>query len=249
MHKVFLIIALVTCSIFGFMFYQYHEQKKEVGQFEFYQTVLSEKSFEIYEQAKDWSKPISIDTKDHRLDPDFQVMADFMLNMLVQNAELRNAYLRELKDVHWDKFLDIHRLEKDKQRGYIETQTMFEQVEMMMDLYQQNLDEHKKEMQDQIKSLPIKARFRRYLTEALIKKNSIDEDQALFELEKLRFDKAKQLFSILKQDKWIKKNNTFMFYDQTTVSQFNRLYREIAALDKRMKQITKYNKQELEKAL
>lgn len=249
MRKIVLIIAVVTLTIFGFMFYQYHEQKKEVGQFEIYQEVLNDKSAKIYEQATDWSKPISIDTHDARLEPEFQTMADFMLKMMLQNAELRNTYLRELKEVGWDQFLNIQRLDKDRQQNYLDTETMLEQVQMTMDLYQQNLDEHKKEIKGQIHDLPIKARFRRYLNEALVKNNVIDDNQALFELEKARFNRAKQLFELLKNNTWISKNNMFMFHDQKVVTAFNHLYKEIAIQDKQMNQISKSNRKALEQAL
>ncbi|OTG85719.1 hypothetical protein B9T31_11225 [Acinetobacter sp. ANC 4558] len=247
MRKIVIVIAMITFAIFGLMMYQYREQAREVTQFEIYQNVLDEKSDTLYEQAKDWTKPIAIDTRDVRLKPDFQIMADFMLNMMVQNAELRNSYLRELKDAQWDKFLDIDRLEKDQQYAYIETETMLARVGEMINLYQQNLDEHQHEIQKEISVLPIKTRFRRYLTEVLVQRNDQGQDHLLFQLEKQRYAKAQQLFKILKSQKWKNKNNTFMFEDQRVVNEFNQGYAEIVALDKQMRQVSQLTQKELEK--
>jgi hypothetical protein len=249
MRKIIIIIAVITLGIFGLLLYQYHEQKHEFAQFDVYQTVLNEKSAEIYEQAKDWTQPISIKTEDDRLDADFQIMADFMLKMMVQNAELRNSYLRELKAANWDKFLDIQRLEEDKKYDYVETETMFKQVGMLIQLYQQNLDQHKIELKQQIKDLKIKARFRRYLTEALIKNDDADPDRALFELEKQSYAKAQELFKKLKSEEWQNKNNTFLFENEKTVEEFNHLYTEMLALDQQMKSVSKSTKKELEQVL
>jgi hypothetical protein len=249
MRRVVIIIAIITCAIFGLMFYQYHVQKQEVEQFDIYQSVLNDKTTALYEQAKDWSKPIVIDTQDSRLAPDFQVMADFMLHIMVKNAELRNSYLRNLKDAQWDKFLDVQRLEQDKKNNYVETEQMLNQVDEMINVYQKSLDEHQQEIQKEIKALPIKARFRRYLTEALVKNAELDGDQKLFNLEKQSYAKAQQAFTILKSQKWEVKNNTFLFENQNVVNEFNQLFQDMLALDKQMKQISQSTKKELEKTL
>jgi len=110
MPRVFLILALVTCSVFGWMFYQYSVQHNELSQLKNYQTVLYEKAELIYEQAQDWSKPIDVNVTDQRLEGDYKIMAEFVLDDMIQNAEERNQYLRELKAIHWDKFLNIERL-------------------------------------------------------------------------------------------------------------------------------------------
>ena len=249
MRKIVIIIAIITLTIFGLMFYQYHVQKKEISQFETYQMVLDEKTTDIYEQAKDWTKPISIKTQDPRLKPDFQVMADFMLNIMIQNAELRNSYLRALKDVQWDQFLNVQRLEKDKKSNYIETETMLKQVGMMINVYQKKLDQQETDIQKQIKTLPMKARFRRYLTEAFVNNNNVENDHTLFELEKKSYAKAQQIFAILKSEKWEEKNNTVLFKNEKTVNEFNQLYKEMLVLDQQMKQVSRSTKRELDRSL
>ena len=104
MPRIFLILGLATTVVFGGLFYQYYEQQKEATQLEQYQKVLYEKTDLIYAQAKDWNKPINVDVTDARLQGDYKVMASFVLSQMIQSAEARNAYLRELKEIDWDEF-------------------------------------------------------------------------------------------------------------------------------------------------
>ena len=67
MPKIFLILALATCTVFGWMFYQYSVQQDELSQIKDYQTVLYEKAELIYQQAQDWSKPIDVNVSDNHL--------------------------------------------------------------------------------------------------------------------------------------------------------------------------------------
>ena len=94
MRRIVLIIGCVTGIIFGWMFYQYNSQQKQVAQLHAYQNVIHEKAKQIFVQAQDWSKPIQINVQDSRLTGDYQVMASFVLSHMVQSAEARNSYLR-----------------------------------------------------------------------------------------------------------------------------------------------------------
>lgn len=89
---------------------------KELTQLHEYQNVLYDKAEQIYVQAQDWSTPIQVDPSDPRLSGDYALMAEFVISHLVQSAEARNSYLRELKALQWDQFLDIKRLNEDKNR-------------------------------------------------------------------------------------------------------------------------------------
>ncbi len=91
-------------------FINIRSSKRRLSQLQSHQTVLYEKAELIYQQAQDWSKPIEINVSDNRLQGDYKVMADFVLSEMIQNAEARNQYLRELKAIHWDQFLNIDRL-------------------------------------------------------------------------------------------------------------------------------------------
>lgn len=114
MRRVVVLISSVTIIIFAALFYKYQQQQDEVAQLHVYQTVLYEKTEQLYAQAQDWQTPIEMTTQDQRLDGDYRVMADFILSYLKDNAEARNLYLRELQSMGWDDFLDVKRLSADK---------------------------------------------------------------------------------------------------------------------------------------
>lgn len=249
MHKIVLLIAAVTLSIFGFMFYQYQQQKKELLQFELYQQVFDQKSAQIYQQATDWSKPIVIDTHDSRLSAEYQTMLDFVLKIMQQKIELRNQYLRELKQADWDQFLNIQRLEQDKQQNYVQTEKMLQQVDAAMQQYQQNVQQQQASIKNKIKALAIKARFRRYLTEVLVDHQAVNQNQTLFELEKLRFQEAQQLFQLLKQHDWVNQKQMFRFSDEKIVAQFNTLYQHIVELDQQMHQVSTQHQKSVRSSL
>ena len=135
MPRIFLILGLATCAVFGWMFYQYSVQQNDLSQLKTYQTVLYEKAELIYEQAQDWSEPIDINVSDPRLQGDYKVMADFVLSQMIQNAEARNEYLRALKAIHWDEFLNIDRLDQDRKQKYVETEQMLKQAHLLTSQY------------------------------------------------------------------------------------------------------------------
>src|SRR5574344_582017 len=92
MRRVVVLISSVTIIIFAALFYKYQQQQDEVAQLHVYQTVLYEKTEQLYAQAQDWQTPIEMTTQDQRLDGDYRVMADFILSYLKDNAEARNLY-------------------------------------------------------------------------------------------------------------------------------------------------------------
>ena len=61
--------------------------------------------------------------------------------------------------------------------------------------------------------------------------------------------KADALFEILKNNKWQKKNKTFMFYEDKPLKQFNALYQEVLQLNAEMEKIKKQNRKAVEQRL
>ena len=61
--------------------------------------------------------------------------------------------------------------------------------------------------------------------------------------------KADALFEILKNNKWQKKNKTFMFYEDQPLKQFNTLYQEVLQLNAEMEKIKKQNRKAVEQKL
>jgi hypothetical protein len=246
MPRIFLILGLATAAVFGGLFYQYHVQQQESKQLDQYQKVLYEKTDLIYAQAKDWNTPIDVDVTDSRLQGDYEVMANFVLSQMIQSAEARNAYLRELKAIHWDEFLNIERLSKDKKQNYQETDMMLQQAHALATEYQVKIEQAQQNALEQAKQLPIQSRYRQQLAENLRESAKQNEALALFEIEKQVLEKADQIFLVLKNNRWENKNNTFMFYDDKALKQFNTLYQEVVKLNTQMQQIQQQNRKALQ---
>lgn len=244
-----LVIAAATLSIFGYMIYQYKVQQNELAQLEVYQSVIQDEGQLIFEAAQTWQKPISVDLNTSNLDDDYKIMADFVLNFMVQSAEARNTYLRELKALNWDKFLDVNRLDKDKKNKYEETEIMFIAVKEVMTRYQESMVHRDELALNEAKHLKVNQRFRRYLTESFKEVVKQNNGQELFELEQQSFAKAQALFAILKESKWQAKNNMFLFQGDDHVKQFNKIYKEMLELDKQMKKVSQKNQKAIEASL
>ncbi|WP_252362266.1 hypothetical protein [Acinetobacter cumulans] len=114
MSRIPLILSFATVLIFGGLFYQYYAQKQDEQNLQAYQAVLLDKTEQILTAARQVDTPIQVDTSDARLSGDYQIMASFVLNQMIETAEARNRYIRELKALNWDHFLDIDRLSRDK---------------------------------------------------------------------------------------------------------------------------------------
>ncbi len=249
MPRIFIILACATVLVFGWMFYQYSAQQKEAAQFDAYQVVLLEKTEQIFKQAQNWEKPIEIDLSDARLKGDYKVMSDFILGQMLQRAEARNQYIRDLKALNWDKFLDIDRLVKDKKNNYQETEQMLQQVHAVVDAYEQKTTQQEENALEQAKHLPVKNIFRQQMTQSLRDSRDSDESHALFDLEKQSLAKAYEIFKVIKVHKWEKKNKLFMFYEDEPLKQFNQLYSEMLQLNTQMDQIRQKNRTELKQKL
>ena len=61
--------------------------------------------------------------------------------------------------------------------------------------------------------------------------------------------KADALFEILKNNKWQKNEQTFMFYEDQPLKQFNALYAEIVQLNAEIEKIKKQNRKAIEQRL
>ena len=246
MKRVILVLAAVTLSIFGYLIYQYKVQQTALAQLEVYQSVIQDKGQLIFEAAQKWQKPISVDLNTPELEGDYKIMADFVLNFMVQSAEARNTYLRELKALNWHKFLDVNRLEQDKKNKYEETEIMFIAVKEVITRYQESMVRRDELALKEAKNLKVNQRFRRYLTESFKEVVKQNNGQELFELEQQSFAKAQALFAILKESKWQAKNNMFMFQGDDHVKQFNQIYKEMLELDKQMKKVSQKNQKAIE---
>lgn len=249
MPRIFVVLASATVLVFGWMFYQYSVQQKEAVQLSTYETVLREKTEQIFQQAQHWEEPIQLNVTDARLTGDYKIMSDFILSQMLQRAEARNQYIRYLKALNWDKFLDIDRLLQDKKNQYQETEQMLQQVHAVVDAYEQKTTQQEENGLAQAKQLAVKQVFRQQIAQSLRDSRDSDESHALFELEKQSLAKADELFAVLKANKWEKKNKLFMFYEDAPLKQFNQLYTEMLALNAQMDEIRQKNRSELKQKL
>ena len=128
MRRFLLFAAVIVICISSFFFYQYHVQQKAANTEQMFEVVMAEKMRELYDQAQDWSKPVQMNVHDDRLSGDYKLMSEFLLNYWMQNVEARNHYLRQLKAANWDTFLDVERLDQDRQQAYKETEQMLREV-------------------------------------------------------------------------------------------------------------------------
>lgn len=249
MPRVFIILAGATVAVFAWLFYQYTVQQQHKAELIEYESVLNEKTAEIFEQAQDWSSPIQLDIEQDRLDGDYAVMAEYVLGQMRDRAEARNQYLRDLKALNWERFLDIDRLAKDQGQGYQETEAMLKQVHQIVQDYEQAIKAREANQIVQVKQLDIKQRYRQQLAQSLKRTEQENDAYAIFAIEKQSLAKADQIFALLKKYKWEKRNRMFMFYDEAAVAPFIQLYKEIEVLNQQMQQIAAKNQKITENAL
>ena len=248
MRRVVIIVSTVTVLIFAALFYQYRQQQQDVAQLHQYQTVLYEKTEQLYEEAQDWQNAIQLTTQDSRLQGDYRVMADFLLSYLKDNAEARNVYLRELKSIAWDQFLDIKRLDQDKKQNYSQTQNMLINARSLAVQYQSQNEQRHAQALAEAEHLNIQTRLKQTLVESL--KSQQDQDMyAVFELEQQILVKAEALFDILKAHQWQAKDGQFFFYQDQPLKDFNRLYQEVIELNGKIEKIKQGHKAALEAKL
>ncbi|MCO8045743.1 hypothetical protein NI467_10345 [Acinetobacter bohemicus] len=249
MPRVFMILAGATLAIFIGLFYQYSVQQKNQAELAEYEMVLEEKTQQIAEQAQNWSTPIQLEIEDERLDGDYAIMAEFVLGQLRDSAEERNQYLRELKAANWQNFLNIDRLAQDQTQGYTDTEAMLKQVHQIVNDYQQKIQQRDAELIDKAQQLDIKNRYRQQLTQNLKDSQQNSNAHVIFEIEKQSLAKADALFALLKQHKWQKKNQIFMFYEDKAVKEFNALYKDMLDLNRQMQQVASANQKAVENKL
>ena len=153
MRRFLLFAAVIVICISSFFFYQYHVQQKAANTEQMFEVVMAEKMRELYDQAQDWSKPVQMNVHDDRLSGDYKLMSEFLLNYWMQNVEARNHYLRQLKAANWDTFLDVERLDQDRQQAYKDTEQMLREVRKISTEYERKRQQIQTDSLEQAKSL------------------------------------------------------------------------------------------------
>lgn len=247
MRRVLIAIAsLVVITSIIFFTYQHIKQQQAKDSSQMFDVVMTEKMNQLYDQAQDWSKPIQLDIHDKRLAGHYKQISEFLLSYWIQNINARNEYLRELKAAKWDTFLNVDRLDLDKKQKYVETEKMLADVRMASDKYQTQYEKIHKTFLAKVQELSVDAEMRQLLEMKLGSQQKADQDHAIFMIELKILDKAEEMFKLLKNYPWQKKDQMILFHENAQVKKFNQLYQDVLKLNSKVEKIKKRNVAALE---
>ncbi|SEO78902.1 hypothetical protein [Acinetobacter sp. yr461] len=247
MRRVLIAIAsLVVITSIIFFTYQHIKQQQAKDSSQMFDVVMTEKMNQLYDQAQDWSKPIQLDIHDKRLAGHYKQISEFLLSYWIQNINARNEYLRELKAAKWDTFLNVDRLDLDKKQKYVETEKMLADVRTASDKYQTQYEKIHKTFLAKVQELSVDAEMRQLLEMKLGSQQKADQDHAIFMIELQILDKAAEMFKLLKNYPWQKKDQMILFHENAQVKKFNQLYQDVLKLNAKVEKIKKRNVAALE---
>ncbi|OTG80733.1 hypothetical protein [Acinetobacter sp. ANC 4648] len=241
MRRILIVVGIILLVIAAFLYIEHSSVKRNEANRQMFDVVMSEKMNELYSQAQDWSKPVQLNVHDDRLNGDYKILSEFLLNYWMSNVETRNQYLRELKAAKWDQFLDVNRLDADRKNGYKETENMLKVAHKVTEQYQKQNLQNKKEALAKAKSLPIDRDIRDPLQAKLEQNLKVDQENSLILLELQILTKADAMFEMLKSYKWQKQGDKILFAQDAQVKQFNALYQDILRLNLEIEQKKKQN--------
>ncbi|WP_202742504.1 hypothetical protein [Acinetobacter calcoaceticus] len=247
MRRVLIAIAsLVVITSIIFFTYQHIKQQQAKDSSQMFDVVMTEKMNQLYDQAQDWSKPVQLDIHDKRLAGHYKQISEFLLSYWIQNINARNEYLRELKAAKWDTFLNVDRLDIDKKQKYVETEKMLTDVRTASDKYQTQYEKIHKTFLTKVQELSVDAEMRQLLEMKLGTQQKADKDHAIFMIELQILDKAEEMFKLLKNYEWQKKDQMILFHENAQVKKFNQLYQDVLKLNAKVEKIKKRNVAALE---
>lgn len=247
MRRVLIAIAsLIVITSIVFFTYQHIKQQQAKDSSQMFDVVMTEKMNQLYEQAQDWSKPVELNIHDKRLAGHYKQISEFLLSYWIQNINARNEYLRELKAAKWDTFLNVDRLDLDKKQKFVETEKMLADVRMASDKYQTEYEKIHKTFLAKVQELSVDAEMRQLLEMKLGTQQKADQDHAIFMIELQILDKAEEMFKLLKNYEWQKKDQMILFHENAQVKKFNGLYQDVLKLNAKIEKIKKKNVAALE---
>ena len=249
MRRFLFLLGLVVICIGSFLLYQHQLQQRAADSKQMFEVVMAEKMRELYDQAQDWSKPIQLNVHDDRLSGDYKLMSEFLLSYCMQNVEARNVYLRQLKAANWDTFLDVERLDQDRQKGYRETEKMLHDVRKISTEYGINRQKIQADSLEQAKNLAIHNEMRKSLQEKLQNNLKTDKEHDIFPIEQQVIEKAQAMFDMLKTYPWQREDNKILFKETAQVKKFNALYQDVLSLNQKMDKIKQNNVEVLDQEL
>lgn len=249
MRRIWIVVGIIIIAIAAWFYVEHESAQRNAANRQMFDVVMSEKMEQLYNQAQDWSKPVQLNVHDDRLKGDYKILSEFLLNYWMSNVETRNQYLRELKAVKWDQFLDVNRLDADRKHGYTETENMLKVAHQVTQQYQQQNFNNKKAAIAEAKALPIDREIRNPLQAKLEQNLKVDQENSLIVLELEILTKADAMFEMLKKYPWQKQGDKILFAQDAQVKQFNALYQDILRLNLEIEQKKKQNTQAVQQQL
>lgn len=249
MRRIWIVVGIIIIAIAAWFYVEHESAQRNAANRQMFDVVMSEKMEQLYNQAQDWSKPVQLNVHDDRLKGDYKILSEFLLNYWMSNVETRNQYLRELKAVKWDQFLDVNRLDADRKHGYTETENMLKVAHQVTQQYQQQNFNNKKAAIAEAKALPIDREIRNPLQAKLEQNLKVDQENSLIVLELEILTKADAMFEMLKKYPWQKQGDKILFAQDAQVKQFNALYQDILRLNLKIEQKKKQNTQAVQQQL
>ena len=240
MRRILILIFILVVSLCGYFFYHEKNQIQAVNR-EMFDKVMSEKMETLYVQARNWKKPLQMTVSDDRLDGDYKVMSEFILQYWMDNIEARNSYLRQLDQAKWDEFLNAERLEKDRKGAYQQTHQMLNAVRKATTEYEKKHAQIFEKALVDVEGLNVDGKMREAMKQKLLHSREENDETALLQIELQIIGKAEEMFSLLRQHQWLRKGKTFLFAKDAQVRQFNVLYAEILEFQAQIDELKRKN--------
>ena len=231
MRRILVVILIIFLAIVGFFYYDHTSIKKEEANREAFDQVMTEKMQQLSEQAQNQVQPIEIDIHDPRLTGDYKILSEFLLKYWIRSVEIRNTYLNQLAEAKWDHFLDVNRLDQDRQKHFTETTAMLITVRQAMQKYQQQNTNTKKDELLQLTQLNLRKDLKKPLMDKLKQSSELDLENSLILNELEILGKAETMFDMLKKYEWKKQDHQILFKEDAQVKQFNQLYQDVLRLN------------------
>lgn len=249
MRRILIVLGILILAVAGFLYYDHTSIKKEEANRQAFDLVMTEKMQQLTAQAQDRSKPVKLDIQDSRLKGDYKVLSEFVLKYWIKNIDTRNAYLNQLASAKWDQFLDVNRLDRDRQQNFQETTQMLQTVRQSMQRYQELNVKNKQEALTQLQKLDLRQDLKKPLLDKLETNQKADPENMLILNELQILGKAETMFDMLKKYQWQKQGDQILFKEDAQVKQFNQLYQDVLHLNGQINQKKAQNAEVLEEAL
>lgn len=240
MRRILILLTILVVSLSGYFLYQDYLDGR-ASERKVFDKVMTEKMEDLYVQAKNWKKPITLKVEDERLEGDYKIMSEFILKYWIDNIEARNSYLRQLDRAQWDQFLNLNRLEQDRKQAYQQTKLMLSTVRIATKEFQQKNKEISEKALENVETIEVNKKLRESMKAKLVRTQDASNEIALLHIELEIQNRADQMFEMLKTNKWVRQSDQILFDNDEDVRKFNVLYAEVAEFQQQIEEIKRQN--------